>query len=396
MSTSKEEKNIFYREQKYKDNYVTLIPQCGKEGRKLVYTDKEYENLYVVDIIIRNGNKQYNYSNYYIALDVEEINNNAIAERIVSRMNTITLSDGRFIGRVIEFNGKQIVVGDNLIALSLLQEKHSTTDDAIYKIYEEYRGYIKSGNQDLVLKYAAFLELYFTKHPIPDAIRDEYYKEANIKNPIIDYDMLNKAIVDSLKGKTVELHTRFQEINENRDELLSLDSDINKLAKHIKICEEILRRIDEFLNKKRVHDENETEKRRLQEDYEKIPFYNIKRFNDKRSLKRRISQLDDSEFNRQSEESKIKAFIIKISQYNIIENFTGLSIEEIRKRVHQYYTNQNDEYKTKVDKYEKILRKERKHNPNASIEALGGELLFDDLYLRLEDSTYLEEDNRHK
>jgi hypothetical protein len=95
-------------------------------------------------------------------------------------------------------------------------------DVRFYNVYDRYQEAKENHDENMELKYAAFMELSFPpSHPFPNIIRGYYFNNLNRENPenasifnepVFDYSILDERIRKEFQCKTLPFYNRMNEI----------------------------------------------------------------------------------------------------------------------------------------------------------------------------------------
>ncbi len=378
--------NIYEKELlKTEYNYKKYCLKLNYKGNKTIFAEKDYENLCMVDIKISEKEEEYVFSDYYIKINpgILDINSENIAKKIIEKLHTITFENSKFIGEIKKVKYSVSLFDNKLISLALKLEKNNTIDETIYNIYRKYIELKGQNDKNIFLKYASFLEIYFSTHLIPDILKKEYVK--NIKKKIFDYELIDKNIKEELVGNTYRFQTRFTELNDNSEKIIIIEKQLRSLKIRLSACEEVINKIDEFINEKKKSQESKQKIIKLKEQYSKVSLFSFKKRN---QIKNEIKEVkNNNKFNFLEEEKEIKIFIRKKTAAHIIESFKGQSIEDMRKKIKSYYEEKKKEHNKIKKEFNLILKHEKEYNKNFDLKNIKNyikSLSFDDL----QDSVY--------
>lgn len=348
-------KGIFKDEYKV-DDYTVVFNINGEET---IYTEKCYENLYKLDIIISNNNEKYEYNNYYIKIDHEILLSIDIVKEIISNLYQITFFNHRFIGEVINERNKTIITSNRFV------EEQLNKKNAISDIYSKYLEYNK--DDDYKLKYEAFFEVYFSTHSIPDSIRKEYVKDSS---NLFDISSIDLEIKKGFKGKAQQFAFRTEELEKEYEQLKSKVEDNTNIDNRIKICKHILDKINEIEKKNNAYNKIIEERNNISKDK---ALTIILKLNKKNALNKKIKFIE-SRFNYNKEIDKLKTYIKEKTKDDLISDY-DISIDDIRKEI-----------KKCVKKLNLKLSKINKHNEEEmNLKKHIDLMFFDDIYFEMED-----------
>lgn len=388
ITINNDDKSLLQKVQHYNGYEVRLVVN----ENKIIFTDKDYESLYKVDIVITKDEKEYLFKDYYIKLytDVRKISNDIIAEFLVENMHSITFDNSKFIGEIKKINGEATITNNSEISLLLMHAQYNKNDIKINNIYLEYLKAKEESDKNLILKYESFFEIYFSTHRIPDLIKKYFLEKKNMPDKIIDYSVTDELIKKELEGKTCEFHFIISEIL--KDELLI--HTLCKLKDNMDVCERIFDKIEIFLNSKVKSDTINNSIDKLMAEYDSLSFF--EKLKKKSQMKKTILKAGSNKFDEENEANSIKLFVQQLIRIedNILQSFDNLTINEIKEKITTYYKKTSHEYQELSKKYNNISIINKDYSPQANSTMLKDyieSLSFDDLYDYLEDEDLMKE-----
>ena len=304
-----------------------------KTKEKLIYTEKGYETLNIINIRIND----IEYKDYYIKGELTDNNE----KYIIDNLAYITFIKNKFIG---EIRNKKIE--ENKYIEEQLFEKQEK-DKRVLEIYKNSKS----------LRAQAFLEVYFSTNYVPNTVKYAYV----VKNDLKDYDNLDIKIKKEFQGKVMEFNKKIKEVEEKRHQIyLNLEEMRNNSNEDLV---QILIKIENYLL-------NLKNQNGLKEKLKKINLFQKRKENilkkstdfDKEKSQQELEQHLNSEINYKS----LKELQLKLEK-KVIENQNKL----------EYLENQN----------KSILLSETKVFSN--IDEYLDSLSFDNFYEYVEKGDYI-------
>lgn len=363
--------DIFDKNLKYNDYSI----QFKLKGDKTIFTNKGYENVYIVDINIKNNGKNNDFYDYYIKIGTNEINDELLAKRVIQKLHNITFDNNKFIGEI----RKNSISNNKLISSNLITEEQQKIESNIYNIYKEYLNLKNSDDKNTYLKYVTFLEVYFSTHVIPNVIKKEYIK--HVKEKIFDYNILEDIIINEFSGNTHLFNIRTQEIKDNLKKLNNLNKQLLSLQIRTKACREVISKINDYIIRKEESEKKIEEIKQLKSYKKNISIFKIAQRN---KIKLNIKEITQSyNFDLEKELKDIKIFIRQKTAAHIIESFKNMTVDEMRDVINDYYKEKQKEKRKVTKELNGIKMHEKKYNLNLDFENMKeyiNGLSFDDLH----------------
>lgn len=348
MYKRKEDNIVLADTQTYDGYNVSFLVK----DKKIIFTDSDYETIYKLDIFITMDSDIYTFNNYYIKIDEDILDiSNVVAKSIIENMDFITFENARFIGELYQKNNK-VIMSNNERIVNYLKEQ--VNNEKIINVFNEYKKYKELGDSNLYLKYASFLEVYFSTHHIPDEIRKMYL--LNNKR-IIDYSTIDKIIKDELMGHINKFNDYIKEMGNKCKEVMHLNAELSKNDHRIVLCNKVIEKTKEYCETKQNTIE---QKKRLFKNNDNI----------------------DEEF------EKLKEYIFLYTKANIVKVFNNININDIKRYIEECYSeliNNDKELNSKRNIIIKLYKKNDKEINELNFKEKFDQLSFDDLYNYLED-----------
>ncbi len=348
--------NIFESEYKI-DNHKIIF---NIKSEETIYTEKCYENLLIIDILISSESGKYEYNNYYAKIDnIEQLITCNIVKKIYDDLYNITFFHNRFIGEITKEKGK-IIIKNNSYIEEQLKKLNSITN-----IYNKYIEYTK--DDDFKLKYEAFFEVYFSTHSIPDSIRKEYVKKKSKLFNVLDIDV---EIKKKFKGKAQAFAFRMEELENDYKLCKETVIDNSNFENRIKICKYIQDRINNIEKKQMAYNKIKEEKEAIAREKSLNIISKLK----KRTILNKKIIYIESRYSYETELENLKLTIKEKTKDDIINDY-NMSLDKIKILVNKYIKKLNS---TSL-KIRKNKQKEQDLKKHIDL------MYFDDIYFEMED-----------